>query len=88
MYPFSPGFFKSKFFDSVSIEELQNAECAEDTTEQMDTNDLNADTEEERVEENSNASEMAPRSESSPNLRNHHNYGATEAEEKNSETNC
>ena len=84
---------KSKFFDSVSIEELQNAERAEDTTEQTDTNDLNADTEEERlplltVEENSNASETAPRSESSPNLHNRHNYGATDAEDRSSETNC
>ena len=91
--PFFTWIFTTKLFHSVSIEKLQNAECAEDTTELTDTNDLNADTEEERlplltVEENSNASETAPRSESSPNLHNRHNYGATNAEDRSSETNC
>ena len=71
---------------------MKNAERAEDTTEQRATNDINADTEEERlplltIEENSSASETAPRSESSPNLCNGHNYGATEAKDKTSDTN-
>ena len=106
---------KNKIFDSISIEELKKAVRAEDTTEQRDTNDLNANTEEEHlplltvegnnsasetanteeeclplltVEGNNSASETAPRSESSPNLRNRHNYGAIEAEDKSIETNC
>ena len=79
---------KNKLFHSLSIEELQNAE---DTTEKRDKNDLNSDTEEERiplltVEENGSTSK--PMSESSPNLRNHHNYGTTEVEDKSNETNC
>ena len=78
---------KTKVFQ---FEKLKNALNSEDTNEQRAANN-NTDSEEERiplptVDENSSASE--PRSESSPNLCNRHNYGTTDAEDKSSETNC
>ena len=80
---------KTKIFE---FEELQNAQNSEDTSEPRAANNDN-DQEEERiplltVEENGSSTEPAPRSESSPNLCNRHNYGATNAEDKSSETNC
>ena len=77
---------KTKIFQ---LEKLKNAQNSEDTNGQRAAHN-STDSEEGRillltVEENSSASE--PMSESSPNLRNRHNYGTTEAEDKSSETN-
>ena len=79
---------KTKAFQ---FEELKNAQNSEDTNEPRAANNDN-DQEEERiplltVEENGSSTEPA-RNESSPNLRNRQNYGATNAEDKSSETNC
>ena len=86
--PFVSWMLKSKVFQ---FEDVENAQNSEDTNEPRAANN-DDDQEEERiplltVEENGSSTELA-RSESSPNLRNRHNYGATNAEDMTSETNC
>ena len=66
---------KTKFLQSGSVEELKNALSAEDTTEQRNTDDSNADTEEEHT--------LLPRSGSSQDRG--RDYGATKDEDKNNE---